>query len=380
MKDLSGLVRPELWWHPVWSGGTPASADRSGWVRRLRRGDRVPAKIAKAVSVPISVAERASLERGRLATLALGVLGEWGHATAHQIAEIGGCKPSDVRNALYDMLGAGWVSRGQVGFYFDPWSAGEYWRLAGSRDLRWMLDRFTVADVVVEFGGRPLENLASGHHHARHDLFAVEVMLAVCARSPGVGTVLGPTSAVHERVLGSGDGHQAADAVIVRDDGSVVFIEASSSTSGGVKRMLHYAEMFASGRGAGAQVVFLDMTLPGDERASRNRPERVLAEVLAARPQDAGRLRDRVAFASWRDWFPAEGEFRPLLPVQVATNREVTEFREVHALGDGRPDGWRSTVGEPGWVSAHRQLGYTHFLLPRPEDPPLRWLDWVQSE
>lgn len=350
------------------TGGPVGIADRSALLTRQRRGE-LPAYLASVVEMSRAEGERRALRRGRVAPLVLGVLSEWGFATALQMAEMVGVRARDVRAACFDMLAAGWLSYGKAGYYHDRWSVSEFWSLAATQSVEWLFDRWSAATIVEVFAGRPIGTVTkAGAHRARHDLFTLDLALDIAARSPHVATIAGAGSALPAKVLGVDDERRAiADMLIVRDDGHLIFVEAGLVDDGGERRMRFYLDL-AAARGTDAfTVVFVDIHHPY-ERRDRNHPERTLAAALAQDP--SATALSVFAFAEQSDW-RAGSRYRERLPVRVPADRAVKTFHEVELLD---PAG---SGGVPGWAVAHRQLATSSFLLARAGDAPLVWHDWL---
>lgn len=371
LRDVD-RARPNLWDHPAWATGIPSgTADRDGLLERRRRR-QLPAKLRNCLDRTPSEAETSLVERGRFTATLLAVLSEWGYCTSPQIAEITGYRVTEIRETLYVMLAAGWVRHGQAGYHHDHWTAAEFWTIAETRDIGWLHERWDTRTCVEVFAGRPIGTLTKAAvHRARHDLFTLDLILGIAARSPNIATIAGPGSTMPARVLGIDDERPAiADALIVRDDGHLIFLEAGLAADGGTRRMKFYLDL-ANQRPAGTfTVAFVDIHHP-HERRDRNQPERTLADVLDG--ELANRGYREFAFANIADW--RDGTiWRERLPVRRPTSMKVDEFNTVNLTDLTDP-----AIPMPDWVPAHRQLAITPFLLRRPDDPPIRWEHWIDT-
>jgi hypothetical protein len=151
----------------------------------------------------------------------------------------------------------------------------------------------------------------------RHNILGTELALRL-AEYTDIGTVLGERFATVDQLAGSGIGYapmvgdqKAADLAAVRDDGMMVAIEMTASTSTYFNdKVARWAKLLSERpfTSSGLMVIFVIIEHP--DRIDSVRADTYQAIAAACR-EYPGSVRDRVAerigVATWREWFPGPG-------------------------------------------------------------------------
>lgn len=179
----------------------------------------------------------------------------------------------------------------------------------------------SIAERCVLTGGAPWR---TGGQYDRHNLLAAELALRAGELCPQVATVLGEQLASVDHLLGSGLGRTLvppshnfrADAVLVRQDGMRIAVEltASAVMETFERRVRRWVEAMGATTFARSGLVLLIVCAPHPDRSSEHertfvsRLRKVVAKVCRQYPGAPGeRPADRIAIASWEDWFPLPG-------------------------------------------------------------------------
>lgn len=334
-------TRVDPFWHGLWVGGSQTTW-LSHAVAQRRQVDGVGRMRWKDTRVsPADGMDR--LLNGRMrerGLAALAALGLWRTLTGEQLAAFTGYPELGAAQAgMRPAWAAGVVERGS--FVVPEMSGASLQRLTNlyrpleGKPFEELAGLLSYGQWVQLTAGRPWTR---GSQHDRHNILAAELALRI-AEFCETGAVLGEALGELTDLTGytDADPRAATDAVIVRSDGTRIAVELTASIGAGfVKKVERWAEALYRGKPDGlCSVVFVEAA--GHQQSHSKRADvariarRTVAKVAYGTPGYArAGIPERLAVASWTDWFPEPGMASP-------------KFRalECHRPTGSREDRWQ---------------------------------------
>jgi hypothetical protein len=252
---------------------------------------------------------------GCLAQLA--AINLWRTATGPQLTAITGRKGRNTSTDLLLLWAAELIQKGTVvnGAYSTS-SLPKLYRpdiRAGAIDLG---RRLTYPEWLGLTAGQPW---SVGSQFDRHNLLTTELSIRVAEFCP-IGTVFGETLGAWPLLFGPDqplvkNSKRAADAVWIRPDGFRIAIEATASISSVMReKVAKWASAIAADESKSLMVVFIDVSAPDKREGHRvgTITRKIVSEESnASMDMKLANVPERMAFARWRDWFPAPGMVDP---------------------------------------------------------------------
>ena len=165
--------------------------------------------------------------------------------------------------------------------------------------------------------------------------------------------MIGPRSARPESLIGEAGAQQSrtTDTAFVTADGTLILVEHTIHNDGGPKRLAAYLQLLNRHPNR-FFVVWLDSRPADATRVKHFEAETTVATALTnATLLDTRKLRARIGFASWTDWFPHGNRPTDRLPVRVPASDNLDMWTTGDALtvpGPGTQPVWlpqAATVG-----------------------------------
>jgi hypothetical protein len=295
----------------------------------------------------------------------LGAINLWRTATTEQLAAITGRLQavSQIGTDLSVLWDAGLVQRGR---YHD-----------GFQRLRDVPDLFRPDNRIRD---RHLENLnyrdwigvtggsdsVYSHQFDRHNVLTTELALRaaeLCALRGVAGESIAGWSKLFPPEL-EPNPHRAADAVLVRHDGSRILLEMTVTVSSAtVTKVKQLADLLARDPTGKTSAIFVVAAHPSSSESAN---VALLARKAVAKATSQSmnnvlaKVANRIGVVRWKDWFPSEGFVSPNffhLSALTATGQpedlwQSTEFLNPldGAFAPEPTDGLNDLYGVPHWM------------------------------
>lgn len=356
----SASRRTDPFWGGMWSQGALAAWTSASLARRQERGGLglpAPWRMSedRAKEIVSSPSRRTELIG------ALGALDQWRTCTNEQLAAISGRrvlasrftereKSSQMIRALFTLGLIDWgvPVAGLYSLHRSP-SGLLFYRPSSTKTFdRLIHPLLTWSEELSLTGGIPF----SGAHQAdRHNILATELALRasqLCEVGGVVGEKLATIDELAYRAYGVNPkvpSSAGPDLVIVRSDGVRIAVEMTATVNTDFARKVdRWARVLedATWDTSGLMVLFVNVA-PPDRSASRTEKDidaqlrRYLGATVKQHPGSArDRVAEKVALASWTDWFPGDmlydDEAFPLLRAQRPTGPSGNIWEGVDLL------------------------------------------------
>lgn len=305
--------RVDPFWAGLWAshvgGVAVAWASRSS-LRRAEAAGVGRLRASENKWTPEEALDLIVAKPGRLALLAATEL--WRTATGPQLTAITGRKGRGALSDLELLWAAELIQRGIIVNGAMPSSSRlpQLYRPDVQAKAIDLGHRLTYAEWVGVNAGLPW---SVGSQFDRHNLLTTELSIRV-AEFCQIGQVFGEQLGGWPLLFGDNQSvektsKRAADAVWVRPDGFRIAVEATASISSTLReKVAKWASALASDESKSLMVVFVDVSPPGKHSGTRigNITRKILAEEAnSSIDMKLAKVPERMAFARWRDWFPA---------------------------------------------------------------------------
>lgn len=377
---LRGDRRFDPYWDGLWGSSAGASWIDAPMARRQR--DAGLARMPKALAAEAEPALARFLGDPDAVTSAadgtgetwgdrlawLGALFGWRTMSAQQAAAITGIAPlaHPTRDLAAASFACGLVEMGVFGAGLISTSLAS--RSAAYRPTKSKVfdkhiePNLTWPELVSVTGGQPW---AAGTHYDRHNILATELALRACEYTEigRTGTVLGERFSTLDMLTGTPEataaggpahtprsaadaarGRTTADLTLVRRDGLRIAVEMTANTgthfAAKVKRWAKAMEENPIETN-GLIVLFVLIDRPERRASSSARAETYSAILSAVRAHPGNRynrIAERMAVATWREWFPADHALHPAF-FGLRADRPTGRARAEDPTGAGR---WES--------------------------------------
>lgn len=362
-EDVDSAHRTDPYWFGLWVGGSQIS-----WISREMADRREKAGIGRMYSAD----KRMTPEDGRRILLgrdafrqrrlsALAAIGMWRTVSTEQIAALVG-RPQLARyaNDLRAGFCAGLLERGtfatsMVGTKNLPFST--LYRPIEGKAFHAFSDELSYAEWVAVTAGYKWER---GSQYDRHNMLATEFALRV-AEFCDVGNVVGEHLSsfgllAPDKAVPFGSGNRSADLTVLRTDGLKIAVEITANTGSDFKKKVQkWVDMLGDidPDEHSLSVVFVEAAGLDVDRDMHKSVLGRVADVVYEKT-GAARLRipERIAVASWREWFPAPNcasESFLMLRCQRPTGPPTARWEPVSLLD---PRDMLFTPGDPHAATA----------------------------
>ena len=271
----------------------------------------------------------------------LAAINLWRTATGPQLTAITGRKGRNTSTDLPLLWAAELIQKGTiVNGAFSTSSLPKLYRpdlRARAVDLE---HRLTYPEWLGLSAGQPW---SVGSQFDRHNLLTTELSIRVAEFCP-IGQVFGESLGAWPLLFGPDHPlmkttKRAADAVWVRPDGFRIAIEATASISSVMKeKVARWVSAIAADESKSLMVVFVDVSAPdkhGGDRVGTITRKILAEEANSSMDMKLAKVPERVAFARWRDWFPAPGMVDPAflgLRVELPTGPPAARWERADLL------------------------------------------------
>lgn len=275
------------------------------------------------------------LRRSRIELL--GAINLWRTATTEQLAAITGRRGaiSELSTDLSVLWDAGLVQRGRYHDGFQRLNSVPDLFRPDNRVKDQYLESLDYRDWIGVTGG---SEAVYNHQFDRHNVLTTEIALRVaefCAVRGVAGECVAGWSRLFEPSL-EPNPYRAADAVIVKHDGSRILLETTVTVSNATDtKIKQLADIIARDPTGKTSVIFIVAAHPS-QRAEEDvafLARRAVARATTRSMQNVmSGVASRIGVVRWKDWFPSEGMVSP-------------DFFSLSALTPTGPDNdlWQST-------------------------------------
>jgi len=416
----SSAFRLDPYWHGLWAWGSSAAWESRQLADRLAAAGVRDLNVRDARYDAETSRQRLTGHHGALASL--GAVAMWRTLTSDQVSAFAGWVPPEVLDL-------------DPGDATGPWSSMARWRdNPVALRLLWSAGMVERGTVNVKRNGLPYlyrtirtnetdgfirrlpfptwlqvtagQQWTEGPRHDRHNVLGAELALRI-AEHCEVSTVMGESVCGHHLLDVSGRrtkaSSDAADLVVVRDDGLRIVFETTAHRSGLERKISRWLDLLSetSFDESGTVVCFVEAAHPDGDMSGTtfNKLRRLLSAAIASRPEGVSRrLAERVAIVRWNWWFPSPLHVSPgflTLEAHRPTGRGTDRWQPAHLLDvtdvEFRPprpelhqaviDNSAHLLGVPYWLRRDRHgFDIDRFMLEQaglaggPLDPAVRGL------